>query len=89
MTKLINKGTSHGSVVKNSPANAGDVDSIPGWETKPTRGSYWACAAQLKQSLHVTTKILHAATKTWHSQINKCIFKLINKLVNEWKKYES
>ena len=42
-----------GAVVKNSPANAGDTGSIPGWEnptsrraTKPVRHNYWAWALE-------------------------------------------
>ena len=42
-----------GSVVKNLPANAGDMDSIPDREdlislraTKPTHHIYWVCAPE-------------------------------------------
>ena len=42
-----------GSVIKNSPANAGDTGSSPGpgrfrmlWTSKPVRHNYWACALE-------------------------------------------
>lgn len=55
-------------VVKNLPYNAGDVDLIPGWETKiPQPSNNYACVQQLK--------IPHATTKTQHSQTNFKKFK--------------
>ena len=38
-------------MVKKPPANARDVDSIPGWEIKRVRHNYWACAPQQEKLL--------------------------------------
>ena len=66
-----------GPGVKNPPANAGKVGSIPGWETKIPHAvrqlSPWAtttesCVPQLeKKTMHCNSE-LHAVTKTQHSQ---------------------
>ena len=72
-----------GLVVKNPPANAGDMGSIsgPGRSHLPLRGNYWIYAQQLLKPLHprahapqqekpsFTTAIQspHAAMKNQHS----------------------
>ena len=71
-------------MVKNPPAHAGDVGSIPGWETEipHTTGQLSPCTettnlmssgaqAPSPKISHDATKIQSAAaTKTQHSQIN-------------------
>ena len=67
-----------GSVVKNLPANAGDMGSIPGPGKAHTPWSNQACAPQLlnlsttrKRICASQQKIPHDATKTQHSQMNE------------------
>ena len=36
---FLNSGFPHGSIIKNPPANAGDMGSIPGSERSPGEGS--------------------------------------------------
>ena len=36
---FLNSGFPHGSMIKNPPANAGDMGSIPGSERSPGEGS--------------------------------------------------
>ena len=62
-----------GPVLKNLPCNAGDLGSIPGWETKiPHAMEQEALKSQL-ESPRATRKdkIPHDTTKIQCSQINK------------------
>ena len=61
-----------GTVVKNSPCNAGDMDLIPGQGTKIPH----ACTPRP----HMAMKILLAATRTAFSQINKYKYFLNEKI---------
>ena len=59
-----------GPEVKNLPCNAGDAGSIPNQGTKIPLGigrEFLHC----NERSHVMQNILHAKTKTQHSQINK------------------
>ena len=61
-----------GAVVKNPPANAGDMGSIPGpgRSHMPVRHNYWACMPQLLKPAHLEPELCnkrsHRTEKTAH-----------------------
>ena len=66
VTKILNEWTGTSLVVqwlRLCALNAGGPGSIPGQGTRSCMSQLRPCMPQLK--------ILHAATKTWHCQINK------------------
>ena len=57
-----------GSVVKNLPANAGDIGSIPGWGRSPGGGNgkpLQYCCLKNPVGREAWQAIVHGVTKNW------------------------